>query len=221
MSDFVKCQFSFIDDVELLNRGINMMKELFSSTKNYGRFEPLLNNMVYAEDCDQRTVDVIEGDRRYTVPTVKQATIMVSVGDVKIDPVPLIGQNANVLHNSAGSPIDLTWVEQSTLKFTVVARQSSEARILARVILDYLNAFQHVLSFVSGGQVEEFVPLGKSEPQKLMTEKNAENYFASEVQVQIKYSSSARFAVLTPILADVSVCLIREEPTNAQLGIKE
>jgi hypothetical protein len=61
--------------------------------------------------------------------------------------------------------------------------------------MTYLQYFQLVLRHKSGGRVDSFVVAGKSQPQKLKKEDNADNIWAADVTVEVRIQRWWRYGI--------------------------
>jgi hypothetical protein len=171
-----------------MDAGILILRDLFSNPDNYFDKKDRGKDFIWKTD-NTGTLDILEWEDREG-RTIAKPTVFVVVGEVKNEPFPSIG---NVSATYADGSIGLGCTEIYQLVFRSTSGRAGEARLLSRIIMTYLQYFQLVLRHKSGGRVDSFVVAGKSQPQKLKKEDNADNIWAADVTVEVRIQRWWRF----------------------------
>lgn len=200
MSDFQHYDYDkAIDDVLLLDRGMGMMRALFSNPAAFGHYARVADRYIWKPD-KSGTVQVQEWDERYK-DTIQGVTVFVRVGDISVGPQLGINDESVMINN--GADTHYTFHETCQLTFRVVSKQSAEVLLLSRLILNYALGFKDVLKDVTRGQVIECRPVQKTSPRQVKTEDNSDNLWGSDVVLSVKWQSDFTMTLVSPVLSEV------------------
>lgn len=203
MSDFISCcSDGVVDDVGLLERGILMMRALFSQPVNFGPYAKVADRYRFiTSESAENGIDINDWTERHRGGVVQRPVIYVTVEDVQIGPPVWTDDIGQPTEDGATS--HFTYHETARLIFRAVSRHGAESRLLSRIILTYLQGTKNLLPNSSLGQVDDFRPAAKTSPTKLKDENNADNLWASDVIVNVQYQISINAVLVTPVLEDI------------------
>lgn len=187
-----------IDDVVMQRRGVQLIRTLFSSNHNAGFYAEASDRFVYKED-GTGTIDVKLWEDKATALT--RTTVYVRTSEVQVSESNYIG--GAIEFPETGGRV-LGYMEAFNLVFSVHSLSGTEARVLSRIILDYLLGFSRTLLEKTEGQIMEFTVIGKSVPTKGKESDNADNVWVSDVTIKLVAQKSYEFKAIVPVVADVT-----------------
>jgi hypothetical protein len=213
MSDWVCCDFDFIDDVTLLARGLNMARECFSNAQHYLEYAAMMKGATWNTDSEKARVAVAVADNSGWSTLNSLPTIFVSTGQVEV--VDFGMQRDSSEDHADFATHTLHHAEKLSLTFKVVTEDSGQTRVMSRILLNYLMMFRRVLVRTTGTQVMKVNIAGKSAPALLKSTNDTNDRWASDIQLSVETQMSFTHKVGSPVFTGMN--FIKCDPLVAQL----